>query len=175
MTPARQDHPRTQRRRWAAVATVIFAALAPGTVLGLVPYHLAGRRLPEASVRTPSQAAGLALVAAGGPLVADSFVRFVKAAGTPAPTFETEVLVVDGMYRYVRNPQYVGVVTTLLGESLIYRSRRVLAYAAAAWLGFHVWVVVYEEPRLRRRFGDAYERYLDTTPRWVPRCRPAGG
>ena len=175
MTPARQDHRRTQRRRWAAVGTVVFAALVPGTVLGVLPYHLAGRRLPAFDGSAPGQALGLALVAAGGPLVADSFVRFAKAAGTPAPTFETEELVVDGLYKHVRNPQYVGVVATLLGESLLYRSRRVFVYAVSAWLSFHVWVVIYEEPRLRRRFGNAYERYTTTTPRWVPRRPPTGG
>jgi protein-S-isoprenylcysteine O-methyltransferase Ste14 len=156
------------RRALAAVATTGFAAAVPGIVVGAIPHRLAEGRIqpPLAGIRA-SRWVGLALIATGMPLVVDSFVRFVRAAGTPAPVFETEDLVTDGFYRLTRNPQYVGVVTVLFGEALLYGSRRVLAYSAGCAIGFHLFVVAYEEPRLRRRFGDAYDRYIGSTPRWL--------
>lgn len=162
------------RRCLAAVVTGAFTVTVPGTVAGLVPYRVAGRRVhaPLLGVRA-TRVLGAALVAAGAPLVADSFVRFVKAAGTPHPAFETDELVVTGLYRHVRNPQYVGIVTMLAGQSLLYGSRRVLAYTVVVAALFHLWVVAFEERRLRRRFGTRYERYVASTPRWVPRPRPA--
>lgn len=161
------------RRLLAGAGTVIFAATVPGTVVGVVPYRLAGGRIhPPLGGSALTRVAGAALVLAGAPFVADSFARFVKAAGTPAPAFETEELVVEGFYRRTRNPQYVGVLLALAGESLLYGSRRVLAYTAAVGAGFHAWVVLYEEPRLRRRFGRRYGRYARETPRWLPQVRP---
>jgi protein-S-isoprenylcysteine O-methyltransferase Ste14 len=157
-----------RRRLLATVSTGVYAATVLGTVLGVVPYRLAGGRLPPALGGTkPSPAIGAAFMAVGIPLVVDSFVRFVMAAGTPAPVFETEELVLTGFYRYTRNPQYVGVLATLAGEALIYGSRRVLGYAAMVGGAFHVWILLYEEPRLRRRFGQQYERYARETPRWL--------
>jgi protein-S-isoprenylcysteine O-methyltransferase Ste14 len=152
------------------VGTLAFAVVVPGTVVGLIPWRLAGgehRRVPGPGAK----AAGAVLFAAGLPLVAASFVRFVRAGGTPAPTAETQRLVVDGPYRVTRNPQYVGVVAMLVGEGLLLGSGRVLRYAAVCALAFDTWVRIYEEPRLRVRFGDEAGRFLAATPRWF--ARPA--
>jgi protein-S-isoprenylcysteine O-methyltransferase Ste14 len=162
------------RRRLAALATVAFGAVAPGTVAGVIPWRLANGCLhPPLGGARVTRWLGTGLIAAGAPLVASAFVRFVRAAGTPAPVFETESLVVTGPYRYTRNPQYVGVVTIVAGEGLLYGSRRVLAYSAALWAAFNLWVRVYEEPRLRQRFGADYDTYVRTVPRWLlpPRRR----
>jgi protein-S-isoprenylcysteine O-methyltransferase Ste14 len=157
------------RRALAAAGTVAFAAAVPGTVVVVIPHRLAeGRMHPPLAGLRATRWVGAALVAAGTPLVTGAFLRFVRAAGTPAPVFETEDLVAEGVYRCTRNPQYVGVVTVLVGEGLLIGSRRVLAYAAAAAVGFHLFVVGYEEPRLRRRFGERYDRYRRATPRWLP-------
>lgn len=156
----------------AALGTVAFAATIPGTVIGVLPRWLA--RAHEAPPAPAAQRRlGTALCAAGLPLVADAFVRFVRARGTPAPIAETEELVVSGPYRWTRNPQYVGVVATVTGQGLRWNSWPVLAYAAYLAVSFHVWVRGYEEPRLRDRFGPAYQRYAATVPRW-PRPLPEG-
>jgi protein-S-isoprenylcysteine O-methyltransferase Ste14 len=163
--------PRTDRA--AAAGTVVFAIAVPGTVAGLLPWWLAGRRQhPPLLGARWTRTVGTALIAAGVPLVADAFVRFVRARGTPAPIAETHELVVDGPYRITRNPQYVGVVAVVTGEGLLWGSGRVLAYAAYLAASFHRWVRVYEEPRLRHRFGAAYERYQRRVSRWLP--RPSG-
>ncbi len=149
----------------AAIGTVAFAATVPATVIGVLPRWLAqGREPPPAK---PAQRhIGSALCAVGLPLVADAFVRFVHARGTPAPIAETEQLVTSGPYRWMRNPQYVGVTATVAGQGLRWNSRPVLAYAGYLAVAFHAWVRLYEEPRLHERFGTAYERYTASVPRW---------
>ena len=154
----------------AAVGTVLFAATVPATVAGVVPWLLAGRPTqvpPDAPVA--ARLAGGLLLAGGSALVADAFVRFVRAHGTPAPIAETESLVTAGPYRVTRNPQYVGVVSVAAGQALWWWDRRPLAYAAVSAAVFHTWIRVYEEPRLRQRFGEAYVAYVDAVPRWFGR------
>ena len=79
---------------------------------------------------------------------------------------------VGGPFRWVRNPGYVSVLALLLAQSLIFASPALLAYAAALALGFHLFVVFYEEPTLRRQFGAEYEAYCRAVPRWLPRRPP---
>jgi protein-S-isoprenylcysteine O-methyltransferase Ste14 len=113
------------------------------------------------------------LVAAGTLVLLDSFTRFaIKGLGTPAPIFPTRYLVITGLYRYVRNPMYVAVVAVIVGQGLILENTRVLEYGALVWLGFHLFVVVYEEPTLRATFGPEYETFCSGVPRWIPRRSP---
>src|SRR5262249_19139083 len=101
-------------------------------------------------------------------------LRFVvEGRGTPAPIAPTEHLVVGGPFRWVRNPGYIAVIALLLGQALLLGSSAVLAYATVVALGFHLFVVFYEEPTLRRQFGAEYETYCHAVPRWIPRLRPA--
>ena len=154
----------------AAIGTVAFAATVPATVIGVLPRWLARRR--ETPPPPPAQHhLGTALCAAGLPLVADAFLRFVRARGTPAPIAETEELVTTGPYRWMRNPQYVGVIATVAGQGLRWNSPAVLAYAGYLGVAFHTWVRIYEEPRLHERFGHDYARYTASVPRW-PGPRP---
>jgi len=76
--------------------------------------------------------------------------------------------VVAGLYRYVRNPMYVGVLSLVAGWAIFFRSRGILLYGCALALAFHLFVVFYEEPRLRRQFGESYERYRRAVGRWIP-------
>jgi protein-S-isoprenylcysteine O-methyltransferase Ste14 len=94
--------------------------------------------------------------------------------GTPAPIDPPKVLVARGLYRVVRNPMYVGVLLVLLGESLVFGSWALLRYAVLVWLCFHLFVVLYEEPALRRKFGASYEGYRKRVWRWTPRLPPRG-
>jgi protein-S-isoprenylcysteine O-methyltransferase Ste14 len=92
-----------------------------------------------------------------------------QGVGTPAPIFPTQHLVVKGFYRYVRNPMYVAVVWVILGQALFLGNIHVLAYAIFVWLAFHSFVLIYEEPTLRKSFGAEYETFCAHVPRWIPR------
>jgi len=92
----------------------------------------------------------------------------VEGEGTPAPYDPPHRLVTGRLYGWMRNPMYVAVITILLGEALFYGSVALLAWAVVAWFLFNFLVVLYEEPVLRRRFGPAYEAYLEHVPRWIP-------
>jgi protein-S-isoprenylcysteine O-methyltransferase Ste14 len=94
-----------------------------------------------------------------------------KGRGTPDPTDPPKELVVTGPYHYVRNPGYVGVVFIFLGHFLWFGYWALLNYATLAFIGVHFFVVLYEEPTLKRRFGASYEKYLKAVPRWIPRFR----
>jgi protein-S-isoprenylcysteine O-methyltransferase Ste14 len=95
-----------------------------------------------------------------------------KGRGTPNPLDPPKIVVARGPYRWVRNPMYVCATLMIFGQSLILRSTTLLLYSLAVLLGFHLFVTLYEEPALRRRFGASYEDYCRTVPRWLPR-RPA--
>ena len=113
--------------------------------------------------------AGGMLITLGVIGLLDSFVRFaVQGIGTPAPVFPTRHLVVTGLYRYVRNPMYVAVVSAILGQGLILGNVTLLEYGGLVWLLFHVFVLVYEEPTLRASFGSEYKAYCAEVPRWIP-------
>ena len=81
----------------------------------------------------------------------------------------TRHLVVTGLYRYVRNPMYVAVVSAILGQALILGNVRLLEYGGIVWLLFHLFVLVYEEPTLRVSFGSEYKAFCADVPRWIPR------
>jgi hypothetical protein len=83
-----------------------------------------------------------------------------------------ERLLVNGLYRYVRNPMYVAVSLLIFGQGLLFGSVRVLEYGIVVWLGFLAFVVFYEEPALRGKFGKEYEEYCARVPRWIPRLKP---
>lgn len=94
-----------------------------------------------------------------------------KGKGTPAPMDPPKELVVSGLYKYVRNPMYVGVLFVILGHFLWFGFWNLLIYAALVLLAFHSFVIFYEEPNLKQRFGAAYEEYLKRVPRWIPRFK----
>jgi protein-S-isoprenylcysteine O-methyltransferase Ste14 len=165
------------RKPLAAAGTATFFLLAPGVVAGLVPFWLTGWRVrqPLASWG-PLRVVGVVLTAGAVTVLVSAFVRFVaEGAGTPAPVAPTERLVVGGLYRYVRNPMYLAVVSAIVGQALALGQLVLFAYAAlvaAATASFARW---YEEPALRRRFGAAYEAYRRAVPAWWPRRRPWEG
>ena len=108
----------------------------------------------------------------GGLTVLWCFWEFTfKGRGTPAPIDPPKELVVTGSYRYVRNPIYVGVVSIFLGHFLWFGYWALLIYTVFAFIGVYLFVVLYEEPTLRSKFGTAYEDYLKRVPRWLPRIR----
>ena len=95
----------------------------------------------------------------------------VKGRGTPAPIDPPKELVVSGLYNYVRNPMYVGVLLVIIGHFLWFGYWNLLIYAGVVFIAFHSFVTLYEEPNLKQRFGAGYEDYLTKVPRWIPRFK----
>ncbi len=158
------------RQASAALGSALFFVIAPGTIAGFVPWRISHWR-PGAPIfgSVIFQAAGLLLIICGIAVLLETFARFVREGkGTPAPVAPPRHLV-KGLYRYVRNPMYVAVIAVVLGQAFVFRNPRLLEYAAAGWLGFHLWVLVYEEPTLRNTFAEEYHEYCAGVPRWVPR------
>jgi protein-S-isoprenylcysteine O-methyltransferase Ste14 len=92
----------------------------------------------------------------------------VRGRGTPNPADPPRALVIDGLYRFVRNPMYVALVVSILGQAAVYRSRSVVWYPAIVAIAFHLRVVAYEEPKLAELFGESYADYRRRVPRWIP-------
>jgi len=162
------------RRPAAALGSTLFLALAPGTVAVLLPWWLTGWRAGHwwPVVR----ALGLVPLVAGAVVLLAAFVRFVaEGFGTPAPVAPTEHLVVGGLYRHVRNPMYVAVVATVVGQAVLLARPVLFTYAAVAGLVMAAFARWYEEPELRDRFGAEYESYRRAVPGWWPRVRPWRG
>jgi protein-S-isoprenylcysteine O-methyltransferase Ste14 len=163
------------RRPTAALGSALFFLLAPGVVVGLIPWLLtegwqAREPVPYwASMRV----LGAVLLVAGLIALVWAFVRFVvEGFGTPAPVAAPERLVIGGVYRYVRNPMYVAVLAAIVGQALLLGQLGLLLYAVAAWVVVAAFVRFYEEPTLTRRFGADYEDYRRAVPAWWPRLRP---
>src|SRR5215210_7922547 len=117
------------QRAKAAVGSIVFLVVAPGLVAGLIPYWLTGWDA-DGAVGSVQLAFGVALVVAGVAVLLGAFGRFVlEGLGTPAPVAPTEHLVVGGMYRYVRNPMYIAVALTILGQAMVLGRPVLLLYA----------------------------------------------
>jgi protein-S-isoprenylcysteine O-methyltransferase Ste14 len=162
------------RRAAAAVGAAVFFVLAPGFVAGLVPWWLTGWQVREPlPYWLPLRVVGALLLVAGVAVLVASFVRFVvEGAGTPAPVAPTKTLVIGGFYRYVRNPMYLAVLTTIVGQALLLGQLGLLLYAAFVCACFVGFVLVYEEPTLRSQFGAEYDAYRRAVPGWWPRVHP---
>jgi len=159
---------------FAVLGTAVFLLVVPGTVVGLVPWWISRwhMQVPFWGF-TPFRIIGALLIVAGTPILLESFGRFaLQGVGTPAPIFPTQHLVVKGFYRYVRNPMSIAVVSVILGQALLLGNIRLLAYAIFVWLAFHLFVLIYEEPTLRKSFGAEYEAFCAHVPRWIPRFSP---
>jgi protein-S-isoprenylcysteine O-methyltransferase Ste14 len=159
------------RRVSAILGSAVFLVIAPGFVAGLALWWISHWRLESPFFAMALfRFLGGVLIALGAVGLLDSFVRFaLQGLGTPAPVFPTRHLVVTGLYRYVRNPMYVAVVSAILGQGLLFGNVALLAYGGAVWLGFHLFVLFYEEPTLRASFGSEYQVFCDEVHRWVPR------
>jgi len=160
------------RRGTAAIGSLVFFVVAPGVVVGLLPWWLTGWDL-RSDWSPLVRVVGLVLLVVGVAVLVQAFARFVvEGLGTPAPVAPTERLVVGGWYRYARNPMYVAVVTAIVGQGLWFGQPVLLGYAALVWAVVAAFVRWYEEPHLTRQFGDDYRAYRAAVPGWIPRLRP---
>ena len=168
------------RRAKAASGSLLFLLVAPGVVAGLVPWWLTRWEVREPlPYWTALRVFGGILLVLGVVVLVQAFARFVsEGIGTPAPVAPTERLVVGGLYRYVRNPMYLAVAATIVGQALLLGQLALLLYAGAFVVVVAAFVRGYEEPTLERRYGTQYTSYRRTVPGWWPR-RPrsvkAGG
>ena len=156
--------------RRSIVASVLFTVFGgPGIVLVLLPWEITRFRV----VPGWNVAAGWLLIAVGLLPLLESIGRFIFVGrGALVPIVPTEQLVVSGLYRYVRNPMYVGVTLALAGEALLFWSSGMVIELTIVAAAFDMFVHFYEEPKLMRTFGDEYLRYHREVRRWFPRRKP---
>ena len=154
-----------------ALKTLLFTILVPGTVTVLVPYLLLSWGVQIFSFEVgPIRFLGLLPILMGAVTYLWCAWDFTfTGRGTPAPIDPPKELVVKGLYRYVRNPMYVGITLILLGEALLFEAAVLFLYAGLLLVCAHLFIVYYEEPTLRRLFGASYESYCKSVSRWIPR------
>jgi protein-S-isoprenylcysteine O-methyltransferase Ste14 len=172
---AREGAARTRgygvRVRHPALGTFVFFVAAPGTMAGLVPWLITGWEGSPAGWDAVDLL-GVLLGLVGLAMVVACFVRFVREGrGTPAPVAPTEELVVGGLYRYMRNPMYVGVGLVIAAQCLAFRSFALGVWLALFTVAVSVFVVGYEQPTLRERYGASYDAYCRSVPAVMPRLR----
>lgn len=151
-----------------ALKSILFFILAPGMVAGLIPLMF---------FRNGSQINSDFFSYLALPLWILGFVTLVwcfwdfvqKGKGTPAPLEPPKELVVSGLYKFVRNPMYVGVFMILIGHFLWFGYWNLLIYAIIFLIPVHLFVILYEEPHLTKLFGESYREYVKKTPRWFPK------
>ncbi len=154
-----------------ALGALVFFVVAPGTVMVFLPLLVGLWRVEPPLLGVEfTRYLGAVLVLVAPIALVDSFVRFVREGrGTPFPGAAPARLVVRGAYRWVRNPMYIAIVTTLVGESPLFGNEDLFFYAAIVFAVFHTFVVAYEEPTLRALFGAEYDAYATRVSRWLPR------
>ena len=146
--------------------------ILPFTVTCIVPYFIVnkGDGRPESIVL---KIAGIAIGISGMILFFYTVFLFKTIGkGTLAPWSEKQKLIVEGPYRYCRNPMISGVLFVLIGEALFFHSKSILVWAVLFFIINTTYFLISEEPALHKRFGKDYEQYKQHVPRWIPRLRP---
>ena len=155
--------------RNVAVSIAFTVLGGPALVLGFMPWLITRFRIPTNEPPGQMLSAG-ALIAVGLVPLLESIVRFIVVGrGTLVPALPPEHLVVSGLYRFVRNPMYVGVLTVICGEALLFWNGNMLVYLAIVAFIIHLFVCFYEEPKLARTFPSEYSLYKRHVRRWLPR------
>ncbi|MGH7584974.1 MAG: methyltransferase family protein [Gemmatimonadales bacterium] len=153
--------------------SLFWVLLFPGFFAGYVPWRWFGVRDVTLDARDPLHWLTLAAIALGVLLLALCVLEFARRGqGTLSPADPPRALVVQGPYRWVRNPMYLAVTLVLLGEVLLTRSPGLLLYWVLWFTAVNLFIRAYEEPTLRRQFGTEYDRYSAAVHRWLPRRRP---
>jgi protein-S-isoprenylcysteine O-methyltransferase Ste14 len=150
------------------IKSLLFLIFVPGIVAGYIPLAFL-RNGPQ--IETSFFAyLSFPLWLIGIIILLWCFLDFlIKGRGTPAPIDPPKELVVTGLYNYVRNPMYLGVLVIIIGHFLWFKTIWMILYAAAVFMAFHLFVTLYEEPHLEKTFGALYTGYAKKVPRWMPR------
>ena len=168
-TPALGAPTEPTGRGWIWVRTLGFTLLLPGLILAYAPYLwiVGAERVHASWPPATAKLLPVLLMATGFCVYVACAARFVREGlGTPAPWDAPRRIVTGGLYRWTRNPMYVGLVITLLGEAWLFSSRAQVVYAFAVAAMFHARVLLYEEPTLRRLFGAEFDAYAARVRRW---------
>ncbi|HEY3129126.1 MAG TPA: methyltransferase [Acidobacteriota bacterium] len=157
----------------ALLKTILFTIFVPGTVTVAVPYYLLSSRRGAVIISLGFlHYLAVPVLLLGAAMYGWCAWDFASAGrGTPAPIDPPKQLVMRGLYQYVRNPIYIGVLLVLLGEALLFQARILLEYMLEVFVFFFLFVLIYEEPALRKKFGESYDRYCATVPPWIPRLK----
>ncbi len=153
---------------------LLFTFLVPGTFAGFIPYLIVSRSgLRYAGVLNIFRLLGIVPIIVGLCVYIWCAWEFGRARGTPAPIGPPKELVMKGLYRFTRNPMYIGVLCLLVGESWFFLSLQLFLYSGLVFIIFQLFVVLYEEPKLQSLFGESYIRYRSQVPRWFwdKKCR----
>ena len=150
--------------------TLVFTIIVPGTVAVYVPYLILQDEA-RASFGVFRLTGIVPLTVGVGFYLWCAWHFASRGRGTPAPIDPPKMLVSHGLYAVVRNPMYVGVLGILFGEAILFSSMTLVYYSVFVTLGFHAFIVLYEEPGLKIAFGASYEEYCETVPRWLPRLK----
>ena len=167
--PANNDN---MSRLAPLLKTALFTVVVPTTVAGYVPWRLRNGAAIAAGGIEEGVATALIVI---GILIYlhTAFWGFAwTGGGTPAPVAPTKRLVVVGLHRYVRNPMYIGVGLIIGGQAWLFHSRSTAVYLGVFTVFVNLFVLLYEEPTLKRQFGEEYEHYRSSVSRWIPRIRP---
>lgn len=168
----------SQSSRWSsaglALRSLLWTILFPGVFAGYVPWRFFGLGRTRLDELDPVGLLGVVCIVLGAVLLAACIVEFARTGrGTLSPVDPPRLLVVRGLYRHVRNPMYLSVTTVILGEALFAHSVALGLYWAIWFVAVNLFVIGYEEPTLRRQFGEAYDEYSRQVGRWMPTLRPA--
>lgn len=149
---------------------LFFTILQPGMVAGFIPYWIVRNQLSEILERPMGifQFVSILIFVLGFLTTITCILRFAfEGKGTLSPADETKQLVIGGLYCYSRNPMYVGVMLMLIAEALFTASQNLWIYSAIIFCCFYVFILVHEEPRLQKDFGDQYSEYRKKVRRWL--------
>jgi protein-S-isoprenylcysteine O-methyltransferase Ste14 len=151
-----------------ALKTILFMLLVPGLMLGAMPVWLVQTDTALFSFGAFRWLAVLLWAVGTAVTLWCAWAFTVRGRGTPSPTDPPKELVVSGLYQYVRNPIYLGVLAIFMGYVLWHPSRAILLCPLLVAVSSHLFVIFYEEPHLLKSFGAAYEEYCKSVPRWIP-------
>jgi protein-S-isoprenylcysteine O-methyltransferase Ste14 len=155
---------------WLVLRAIVWSLAFAGTFIVYIPWAWFGAWRAPIEVSGVHAFFGLLAIAAGAAIVIACIVSFARhGRGTPAPMDAPRELVVQGPYRYVRNPMYLGAALAMFGEWVRVPSGPFATYIVFWFAAVGVLVVAYEEPTLSANFGESYARYTREVPRWIPR------
>lgn len=145
----------------------LFLVLQPGIVVVGIPYLIIQPIFKAILPDALYQILAILLFTLGFTILLHCIAMFIRhGKGTLSPVDPTKQLVVQGLYRYSRNPMYVGVLLMLLAECLFFLSMPLCLYFAGMAMVFHAFICIHEEPRLKKCFGAQFEQYQKSVKRW---------
>ncbi|WP_160143754.1 methyltransferase family protein [Chryseolinea soli] len=149
---------------------LFFTILQPGVVAGLIPFLLARKNFENAFAGSLQMYhyGGMLVCLVGMGVTLHCIANFaVHGRGTLSPADPTQRLVISGLYKFSRNPMYVGVMLMLVGEAIFTQSANLFVYGIGVFTAFNLFIVFREEPRLKKDFGTSYQEYCKTVRRWI--------